>query len=274
MKKILCGLILFIIIIFIYARYINTNGFKIIDNTIKIENLPKELNGFKIIQLSDVLLGSTTNLNELEDIVNSVNKLNPEIIVFTGDLIAKDKKLTNKEVETLKEILKNLNCKLYKYAIIGDNDQSNIQLYKEIINDSGFTLLDDKSTYIFYKSKTPIKLTGITNSNNIEKALYLEENYETIYNIALTHYPDNIENISNYDVDLILAGHSLQGQIKIPFIGGIIKKDGAQTYIGDYYKINKTEMYISGGIGTDNNFNFRFNNKPQINVYRLTSKNK
>ena len=105
MKKILCGLILFIIIIFIYARYINTNGFKIIDNTIKIENLPKELNGFKIIQLSDVLLGSTTNLNELEDIVNSVNKLNPEIIVFTGDLIAKDKKLTIKEVETLKEIL-------------------------------------------------------------------------------------------------------------------------------------------------------------------------
>ena len=41
MKKILCGLILFIIIIFIYARYINTNGFKIMDNTIKIENLPK-----------------------------------------------------------------------------------------------------------------------------------------------------------------------------------------------------------------------------------------
>ena len=80
--------------------------------------------------------------------------------------------------------------------------------------------------------------------------------------------------LKNYDVDLILAGHSLQGQIKIPFIGGIIKKDGAQTYIGDYYKINKTEMYISGGIGTDNNFNFRFNNKPQINVYRLTSKNK
>ena len=39
-----------------YARYINTNGFKIIDNTIKIENLHKELNGFKIIQLYDILL--------------------------------------------------------------------------------------------------------------------------------------------------------------------------------------------------------------------------
>ena len=274
MKKNLCIILILVFITFIYSRYINTNGFKIIDNTIKIEKLPNELNGFKIVQLSDLLLGSTTNIDDLKNIVNSVNKLNPEIIVFTGDLIAKNKELTNNEIESLKETLKKLNCKLYKYAIIGDSDQSNIQLYKEIINDSGFILLDDKSTYIFYKSKTPIKLSGLTNSDNIEKALYLEENYKTVYNIVLTHYPDNIKNISNYDVDLILAGHSLQGQIKIPFIGGIIKKEGAQTYIGDYYKIKETEMYVSGGIGTDNNFNFRFNNKPQINIYRLTTKNK
>ena len=61
MKKILCIILILVFITFIYSRYINTNGFKIIDNTIKIEKLPNELNGFKIVQLSDLLLGSTTN---------------------------------------------------------------------------------------------------------------------------------------------------------------------------------------------------------------------
>ena len=92
--------------------------------------------------------------------------------------------------------------------------------------------------------------------------------YHIIF-IVLTHYPDYIDTIANYNVDLVLAGHSLLGQIRIPFFGGVIKKDNATKYLDSYYMVNNTKIFVSAGLGTDNNFKFRLFNKPTINLYRL-----
>ena len=70
---------------------------------------------------------------------------------------------------------------------------------------------------------------------------------------------------------LILAGHSLGGQIRIPFWGALIKLNGAKKYSDNYYKINDSQMYISYGIG-NGNINIRLFNEPSINVYRLIAK--
>lgn len=269
MKKFLLVLIILIVSIFIYSRFINTSGFKVVEDAISIANLPDSFEDFKIVQFSDVLLGSTKSVEDLESIVNRINELNPDIIVFTGDLIAKDYDISEDEILQVKNLLSSLECTLYKYAVIGDSDNNNLDLYKEIINDSDFLLLDDASTYIFYQDVTPIKLTGLTNPQNLEQALYITDELETVYNIVLTHNPDNIETIANSDVDLVLAGHSLLGQIRIPFFGGVIKKEGAQKYLDHKYQVNNTSLYVSAGLGTDNNINFRLFNKPSINLYRL-----
>src|SRR5699024_10965522 len=127
------------------------NGFKIVENTISITNIPDAFQDFKIVQFSDLLINSTKNVNDLENIVNQINEMKPDIIVFTGDLIYRDYNISEEEIENIKVNLKKLDCTLYKYAIIGDNDAENVDLYKEIINDSGFILLDNQSSYIFYK---------------------------------------------------------------------------------------------------------------------------
>ena len=266
MKKFILVFILLIISIILYARFIGTNNYKIVEHTIEIENLSESFNGFKIVQFSDFLLGSTKTIDDLETIINEINNINADIIVFTGDLISKNYDVDNDEIELLKELLKSLNCTLYKYAVIGDNDSDN---YKEIMADSDFIVLDNESAYIFYEDITPIKITGITDTSNVEKALSTTDNLETTYNIVITHYPDNIDELSKYDVDLIIAGHSLLGQIRLPFIGGIIKKEGAKKYIDNYYEVNNTKMYVSSGLGIDNNYYYRLFNKPEINLYRL-----
>lgn len=269
MKKVL--LILFLLIIFtgIYVVFINTNGFKVVEDAIAVQDLPESFDDFKIVQFSDFLIGSTKTIDDLESVTKKINELEPDLIVFTGDLIASEYNISEEEISTLKDYLSSLDCTLYKYAIIGDNDATNLDLYKEILNDSGFILLDDQSTYIFYGDINPIKLTGITDVANIESALYISDELSTIYNIVLTHQPDNIEQIANYDIDLVLAGHSLLGQIRVPFLGGVIKKDGARTYLDHHYTVNDTELYVSSGLGTDNNINIRAFNKPSINLYRL-----
>ncbi len=269
MKKFIIVFTLLIISIILYARFIGTNNYKITEHTIEIENLNESFDGFKIAQFSDLLLGSTKSISDLEDIVNEINNMDADIIVFTGDLISKSYDIKNEEIEQIKELLRKLDCTLYKYAVIGDNDLNN---YKEIMTDSEFIVLDNESNYIFYEDITPIKITGITDTSNIEKALSTTDNLNTTYNIVLTHYPDYIDTLSEYNVDLILAGHSLLGQIKIPFVGGIIKKDGANKYIDNYYEVNNTKMYVSGGLGIDNNYYYRLFNKPEINLYRLSSK--
>lgn len=269
MKKVIIVIVVILLSLFLYSRFINTNGFKIVENTISITNIPDAFQDFKIVQFSDLLINSTKNVNDLENIVNQINEMKPDIIVFTGDLIYRDYNISEEEIENIKVNLKKLDCTLYKYAIIGDNDAENVDLYKEIINDSGFILLDNQSSYIFYKDVTPIKITGITDINNVDNALYIADELETFYNIALTHEPDNIDILANKDIDLVLAGHSLLGQIRVPFWGGILKKDGANKYLDDNYTTNNTQLFVSGGLGTDNNIPFRLFNKPQINLYRL-----
>ena len=268
MKKVLLSLLFIIVVVTLYGFFIAPKKLQVVENSIKVSNLTESFNDFKIVQFSDLLLGSTKNIEDLDEIVTSINELQPDIIVFTGDLISTNYVPNEKDIKTIKEKLNNLDCTLYKYAIIGDNDQKNMDLYEDILKSSDFKILDNSSTYLFYKNATPIKLTGITDISKIDDALYIEEEIETTYNIVFTHYPDYIDTISNYNVDLVLAGHSLKGQVRIPFIGGIVRKNNAQKYIDDYYQVNNTKMYISSGLGCEY-INMRFLNKPEINLYRL-----
>lgn len=268
MKKVLIAMIILLSFVLIDGFFINPNGFKIVEKKIYVDNLPESFEDFKILQISDLLISNKKDINRLKNIKAKSNERKPDIIVFTGDLINSKNDLTDNDINDIIEILKSLECNLYKYSVIGDNDQKNIDLFNKIMNNSGFKILDNESTYLFYKDINPIKITGI---NTIDvKTVETNEELTPIFNLVLMHYPDYADNLS-FDNAIALSGHSLKGKIRIPFYGGIIKKDGAKKYIDDYYEIGTNKLYVSGGIGTEN-VKFRFNNKPEINFYRLEKK--
>ena len=268
MKKVLIAMIILLSFVLIDGFFINPNGFKIVEKKIYVDNLPESFEDFKILQISDLLISNKKDINRLKNIKAKSNERKPDIIVSTGDLINSKNDLTDNDINDIIEILKSLECNLYKYSVIGDNDQKNIDLFNKIMNNSGFKILDNESTYLFYKDINPIKITGI---NTIDvKTVETNEELTPIFNLVLMHYPDYADNLS-FDNAVALSGHSLKGKIRIPFYGGIIKKDGAKKYIDDYYEIGTNKLYVSGGIGTEN-VKFRFNNKPEINFYRLEKK--
>ena len=94
-----------------------------------------------------------------------------------------------------------------------------------------------------------------------------------IYSILLMHEPDYIDDLNINNYDLVLAGHSHNGQVRIPFIGAIKSTlpSGSKKYYDRYYKIKNTDLYISNGIGTSK-INFRLFNRPSFNLYRFTNK--
>ena len=257
--KIFCILIILSVITYLYARYLNPYWLKTYEIPIYNENLNSAYNGFKIAQFSDLHYGRTTDEETLKKVTKELNNLNADIIIFTGDLF--DSKPTDEETKILTKYLKKINTNLAKFAIIGDYDSKYLTTYTKILEESNFTLLDNSSKLIYNKSTTPLNFIGLTNTKDIDE-LYNND----YFNITLIHEPDLIKDLTN--TQIVFAGHSLGGQIKIPFYGGIRKIDGASTYFESFYQVNDISLYISNGLGTQD-YSLRFFNTPSITLYRL-----
>lgn len=253
--KIISIIIFSITLLIVYARFKATSGVKVNEYKITNNKIPEVFHGIKLVQISDIHFGNTINIKELKNIVQEINKTKPDILVLTGDLL--DKEITEEEKTEIIDTLKEIKVTIDKYAIMGDKDYDE-NLWNEIIEQSNFINLNNKEKFIYYKNNSKIRITN-TDTNN-----------EDTYSIYVLHEPDKIDNLEN-KFDLILAGHSLNGQINIPLIKQLLLPKDAKKYYKNHYKINDTDLYISSGLGTTK-FKYRLFNKPSINLYRLTNK--
>lgn len=275
--KIIFFLIISITIFFYYTTNISTVKIKVREYRIINKKIPSNFNGLKIIQLSDLHYGSTMFLEEVKNIVSISNARNPDLIVFTGDLIDKNYKLTTKEQEKIINEFTKLNSSLGKYAILGEEDNN---YFTTIMNQSNFTILKNESELLYNEENYPILLTGVSTPIKNKEDLDIAYSYfndpnhiSNIFNITILHQPDYVDKIiTNYQIDLFLAGHSHNGNIRIPFLNYAIKKEGAKKYDQDYYSLPNSKLYISSGLGTNNSNSIRLFCRPSINFYRLSNK--
>lgn len=261
----------------LWSRYISTSGLVVREYKVVSNNLPKSFDGLKIVQFTDVHYGRTIGKKELKAVVKSINLLKPDLIFFTGDLIDRDTTLTpliEKEIITL---LAQLEARYGKYMVVGNHDIK-FSAYSYIMSQSGFTSINNTYDIIYSKTNEPIYISGLESQvagkpdiNAITSYLNDKNNVIPKYKILLLHTPDTFDKVKQYNFDLVLAGHSHNGQIRLPFIGSIITPVGSKTYYKESYKISNTQMYISGGLGTSV-ISYRFFDKPSYNFYRLAIK--
>lgn len=261
-------ILLIIGLIIIYSRYIATTGIQIKEYSVINNKIPESFKGFKVVHFSDLKYGSTTDQKYLKKLVNKINELNPDIIIFTADLVSSNYKLTDNDKKSIIENLNKLDPKIDIYSIRGDNDIN--ETYNSIITQTKIIEINNLNKLIYYKGDTPIMLIGLDDSINGNQSLDMAFNYEenNYYKILITHEPDTYEKIKDKNIDLFLAGHSLNGQVRLPFIGSIYTPTGAKKYYDAKYKIDNTEIYISNGLGTSK-IPYRLNNRPSINLYRF-----
>ena len=267
-KKLIISLLIILVIIAItllFNKYFVSHNIKIKEYGITDKKLESNFHGLKIVHYSDILYGKSTTLKDLEKLVNKINELNPDVVIFTGDLFIKDIKVNENELEKIKNTLSKIKAKYGKYAVLGDNDIKYKDSFYQVMQDD-YIILDNESTLLYINTETPIRITGIYDPSKEE---ILPED-DTLYDILITHKPDNITKLKN-KYNLAFAGHSMGGQVKLPFIGPLIKLKGAKTYMFGYYEINGTKLYINEGIGSQN-VSMRLNNYPKINFYRLYNK--
>ncbi len=261
-------ILLVIGILFIYARYLGTSGLVIEEYSIINEKIPLNFHGLKIVQFSDLHYGTTIKEDELKNVINKINELNPDIIFFTGDLIDNSYKISEDEEKLITKELNRLEPNIGIYAVRGNHDINDN--FENIIKNTNIKLLNNQNKLLYFNNSfTPIILIALDDNlkgtQNIDNAFNFEDN--DYYKILITHEPDDYDKIPK-NVNLFLAGHSHLGQVRLPFIGSVYNMEGAKKYKEEKYEIDETNLFISGGLGTTK-IKYRFLDKPSINFFRL-----
>lgn len=277
-KEKIISIILFIILLisllFLYAKYIGIKGLIVKEYRVESNILTSNFSGIKIVHFSDLIYNSTVDKNDVKELISRINELKPDIVVFTGDLVKKNKKYKKEDIEFLEEQLSNIEVTIGKYAIYGDADYS-FEDYKTIMEKAKFNTLNNSYDEIFYKNNDTMFIVGLPSSSKeevkFEEAFsFYKEDEKRKYIIVLAHDGKTIKLLDDttYEVDLVLGGHSLNGSIVVPYYGGVFLDDLADKYYQEHYSKGITDIYISSGIGT-NKYPYRIFNKPSINLYRL-----
>lgn len=264
------------IVFYLYTTFISTKLLSVNEYRVVNNKLPDNFNGLKIVHFTDLHYGTTVFIDDIKKLVKEINERAPDIVVFTGDLIDSSYNINTNEQENVSKELNKIKASLGKYAISGEDDDD---VFLTVMKQSNFEIINNSYELVYKDADVPIMLIGIDSSienrGNISDAYsyYSEPSHNSnIFSIALFHEPDSIDNIlSQYNSDIYLAGHSHNGTIRLPFIGGIHKYEGAKKYVDSYYKIKSSDFYISSGVGT-NGPGFRLFCRPSINFFRISNK--
>lgn len=266
----ICILIAAICILF--ARYVSTRGLLIKEYPIKTNKISDSYDGLKIVHFSDLHYGSTIRIKELRSIVTKINSQKPDIIVFTGDLFEPSEKVKKDELDDVIDALSKLDPAIEVLSVPGNHDYET-KNYNKVIENLDWEVITNTYHYVYKDNNEPLVFVGIDDEikgkPDYENAFsFTNEIDHELYTIVLVHEPDQILDMKSYNYDLVLAGHSHLGQVRLPLVGALYTPKGSKTYYDEHYKLNNADLYINGGIGTSM-LKLRFFNRPSINLYRF-----
>lgn len=254
----------------LYPLYFERFWYRIHEIEIAIPILPKAFDSFNIVHLSDVHLGHFFNNRNLIKLVQRVNRIQPDMIVFTGDLVEK----TWDEWDQTTHILKQIQAPYGKFAVLGNHDYwENLNTLRSVYEDAGFTLLQNDHKRV-YKRGEQLVVAGLDNillgNPNLHKTMNGVTSDECI--ILLVHEPDYADQCVNFDPQpqLQLSGHSHGGQIRLPLWGHLILPEAAKKYPDRLYKLDSMNLYVNRGVGTTG-IPLRLFCRPEISNIKLRS---
>lgn len=191
-------------------------------------------------------------------VVDKINSLTPDVVCFTGDII-EDKKYLGEALEILSGV------KSPMFGVPGNHDYwagaSFADIAKCFKKTGGDWLMDQQRPVADGK----IILSG---SASLSSARIPASAHADAKNILLMHYPAWVKQLGTRRYDLILAGHSHGGQVRIPFYGSVIVPFFVDKYDLGLFQTNAGPLYVGAGVGWYP-LPVRFNCRPEITVVEI-----
>ena len=234
--KVGLGISAFLVGAFTYGVTSGKYAFRVLSNVVPSKRLPAAFDGLRIVQLSDAHLGSfVRDYAPIGRMVQMVNDLNPDLILFTGDMVNEHAQ----EAEGWEPIFSALKAKHGKYSVFGNHDyahygpwsdeerEDSVERLKKVHAGMGFRLLLDEHEDVQIGGES-ISIVGVHNwgkgfgeIGNLDKAL--QGTAQEKFKVLLSHDPTHFEHkvMGKAPVDLTLSGHThgMQMGLEIPALG-------------------------------------------------------
>lgn len=241
-------------------------------NTISVSfaNLPDAFEGFKIVQISDFHNAEYGNHNAA--LIADVAEEAPDMIAITGDFVDSDRTDVQLALDFADALSKIAPC----YYVTGNHEaRLSFHDYKKLedgLRALGITVLRNDAT-IVEKEGASIAIIGLDDPNfgrRIISQTIDGLSGDNDFSIVLSHRPEYYDIYSTSEANLVLTGHAHGGQVRIPFLGGVLAPGQGffPKYDAGLYKEGEFAMVVSRGIG-NSAIPVRVNNQPEIVVIEL-----
>jgi len=254
------------------------NGIVITHYQYTNHKIPESFEGFIIVQVSDL-----HNKDFHGRLSKKIKEIKPDVIFITGDLIDRRNTKVDVAIQFIEEIAQTAPV----YYVSGNHEQLSKRFdeLKEKLNEWNVNIMDN-SFVLLDQNGDKIGLMGIADPAIYQtERSYLQEdssayvrnsledlyrNVDTEFNILLSHRPEVYPVYEDMKVDLVFSGHAHGGQIRIPFIGGLIAPNQGffPKYTEGIYTNGVTSMVVSRGLG-NSLFPLRIFNRPELVVVTL-----
>ncbi len=260
------------IIAFGYARYIEPFSLKSIELSLEDPKLQTQQadNKLKIAVFSDTHFSDWYTPEDFEKVVQGINEQKPDLVFFVGDLI--DNFQTYKgSIEAITTCLNDIQAPLGKFAVYGNHYYGGGAEweYEGIMQNAGFTVLAGD---YYALDDLQLAIIGIDDiligGGSPEIASWGREDY---YNIVLCHEPDVVDEITDYNVNLMISGHTHGGQINIPGYTDKFLPPYGEKYLKGLFEFENhinTKLYVTSGVGMTK-LPFRFMAPPDVTYITL-----
>jgi len=232
---------------------------------IHLRRLPRELDGFRIVQLSDIHHSPFTSREQIERAVATANNLQPDIVALTGDYVSKEREYA----APCAELLGTLRARYGVYAVLGNHDHwTDAALITDLFRAEGITVLVNQGMR-FENKGASFWLAGVDDTmvGLEDLPLALAGSSDDEFKLLLAHNPIILRRAARAGVDLVLSGHTHGGQVSLRperNASGRPRRRVLKGLVG----LGNTQIYVTRGLGTVV-LPVRFGCPPEVSLLEL-----
>lgn len=276
-KKILYSLLLILIILSVFLLYgtWENQNLQLTSLTIADDALPDAFDGFRIAHISD--LHNAVFGEDNGRLLALLEETSPDIIALTGDMVDSFDPHIEQSLSFLQRAAQIAPC----YYVTGNHEARipDYPAFQSALEEMGIEVLQGESVMLDRRGQS-IRILGVDDYLFLpgEKGLecvmaglaQLEALDRSGYDIALYHRPELTYLLEPLDIELVFSGHAHGGQIRLPFLGGIIAPDQGffPQFTSGRYDLDRLILVVSRGLG-NSKFPVRINNPPEVVLITL-----
>lgn len=258
----------------LYAGEIARHELSVEQHTLRLSRLPHAFRGMRIVQISDFHYAEYTEAWFLRDVVRQVNRLQPDMVLLTGDFISTGPfsyPFARRHMPECAAILSEIQCPL-RYASLGNHDMAIGRDYViDPLREHGIPVLLNQAIALERQGQR-LWVAGLGSAcfGDADPAAAIPSATLTGKEpvIVMAHEPDILPEVARYNADVMLSGHTHGGQVRLPLLPPLYLPPFGEHYAQGFFRRGPTQLYVNRGIGAVG-VPFRLNCPPEITLFTL-----